>query len=277
MKRVPLYLALFLLVGCGEDTELTTDTGTATPTEIAPAATGVFSLNAAKTALTFEITATNLSGEIIAAHIHNAAAGSTGIAVKTLAFTNNTASGIWKSTDFEPLTSALVTELEADRLYANIHTEKHSAGEIREQIIPIPTGSKGFTAKITGSQQVPPVLTAATGTGAFSLNTAETELTYEITVTNIAGDVTGGIYKAAVGVNTTFPVLVLSFTNNTASGIWKTDTSTVLTPDLVTALKEGRLYVNILTEAKQEGEIRGQITPVASDSKGFISKTIITH
>jgi len=99
--------------------------------------TGAFSLNAAKTELTFDITVTGLSGAITAAHFHNAAAGSNGGVVRTLTahFTGNTATGTWKSIDGEPLTALLVAELEAGRIYLNVHTVANPGGEIRGQVL----------------------------------------------------------------------------------------------------------------------------------------------
>ncbi len=282
MKKVPLFgFALFFLVGCGENIEVTVDTGTP-PTPIAtsfsakltkeqeidppivtttPIGTGSFSLNAEKTEFAFEMTATNLSGAITSAYFYNAAVGSTGIKVKKLTFINNTASGIWKRAEEESLTSLLVAELEAGRLYVNIHTTANPAGEIRGQINLIASGSKGFTSKARGSQEVPAVLTTATATGAFSLNSTKTELTFDITATGLSGGIESvHIHKATEGASgEPFPVLVLSPTDNTVSGVWKSTDVTSLTPALVSELEAGRLYVNIHTTAKKGGEIRGQI------------------
>jgi len=92
--------------------------------------TGTFVLNADKTELTFNFTVDGLSGTIAAAHFHNAAAGSNGGVVRTLTanFTGNTATGIWKSTDAEPLNAFLVAELEAGRIYVNVHTALNPGG-----------------------------------------------------------------------------------------------------------------------------------------------------
>jgi Cu/Zn superoxide dismutase len=280
IKKMSCFVfALFafsFLAGCGDDGTTTTPTATSTTTSFtakingtqefpAPTVTttatgtGAFSLNAAKTELTFEITVTNLTGAITAAHIHNAAAGLTGIPVTTVNFTNNTASGAWKSTDSAPLTAALVTELEAGRLYLNIHTAANGAGEIRGQITSIASGSKGFTSKVKGDQEVPTVSTTAMGTGAFALNAAKSELTFDITATGLSGPITGAhIHNAAAGVNGGV-ALVLSFTNNTASGTWKSTDGSPFTADIASKLVAGTLYVNIHTDANPGGEIRGQI------------------
>ena len=56
-----------------------------------------------------------------AAHFHSGAIGVNGGVVRTITgdFTGNTASGIWTSTDSEPLTAALIADLLAGNLYVN--------------------------------------------------------------------------------------------------------------------------------------------------------------
>jgi hypothetical protein len=100
---------------------------------------GTFKLNALKTQFTYNLSVTGLA-DLTAAHFHNAAAGSTGGVVRDLSFTTAdsvtwTASGIWSATEADqPLTSALVTELEAGNIYVNVHTTAVAAGEIRGQV-----------------------------------------------------------------------------------------------------------------------------------------------
>ncbi|MBN4054078.1 CHRD domain-containing protein [Nitrospira defluvii] len=149
-----LFLVTILLVaaGCGDDNDLipvsTTSTGflgkltadqeVTTPATTTATGTGAFSLNAAQTELTFDITVTGLSGGgLTAAHFHNAAAGADGGVVRTLTadFTGNTATGIWKFADGQSLTPTLVTELLAGRIYVNIHTTENTGGEIRGQVL----------------------------------------------------------------------------------------------------------------------------------------------
>ena len=143
----PLAIAFLLAAGCGGG-------GGGGGTTTQASGTGSFVLNAAKTELAFEITVNGLSGPITAAHFHNAAAGVDGLVVRTITSSfSNTASGIWKSTDgSESLTLALVTELEAGRIYVNIHTAANPDGEIRGQVIANP--GTGFVAKLTSGAEV---------------------------------------------------------------------------------------------------------------------------
>lgn len=102
---------------------------------------GTFTLNAAKTQLTFKITIYDLAA-ISAAHFHSAAEGSTGGVVRGFTATEKTSlgantwryAGVWTSTDSQPLTPALVEALEAGTLYVNFHTSDHASGELRGQV-----------------------------------------------------------------------------------------------------------------------------------------------
>ena len=98
--------------------------------------TGTFVLNNAQTELTYNITYTPLQGVLTVAHFHNAAAGSGGGVVRGFSPATSPIIGIWKNTDVQPLTPALVAELLAGRIYVNIHSTLCTGGEIRGQVLP---------------------------------------------------------------------------------------------------------------------------------------------
>ena len=252
-----LTFILFIFSACGNTTNSTTNySSTAT-------GTGSFILNAAKDELTYNITVDGLSGTITSAHFHNAAEGSDGGIVRTItsSFSNGTASGVWKSSDGEQLTAGLVTELEAGRIYVNVHTSAHPSGEIRGQLKSLSAGETGFTAKMAGTNEVPSNSSSGTGTGVFVLNSAGDDLTFDITVTGLSGAITAShFHHESVGVSgLAVRTITSSFINNTASGEWKKTDSESLTPSLVTELNAGRIYVNAHTSSNSAGEIRGQL------------------
>ncbi|PYM04316.1 MAG: hypothetical protein DMD82_14765 [Candidatus Rokuibacteriota bacterium] len=116
--------------------------------------------------LLVNLTATGLTGAIVAAHIHNAAVGVNGPVVRTLTgdFTGTTAVTLWRFDDPEPLTPALVSELLKGNLYINLHTAANPGGEIRGQLtLNQPSAAPGvtFTATLTGNQEEPAVATGA--------------------------------------------------------------------------------------------------------------------
>lgn len=103
--------------------------------EVMTDASGTGSFTLTDAGLVFTITVEGL--EFSAAHFHHAPAGENGPVVRTL--TNDfdgmmTATGIWRSTDDEPLTGELIDELLAGNIYVNFHTSAYPAGEIRGQL-----------------------------------------------------------------------------------------------------------------------------------------------
>jgi hypothetical protein len=101
--------------------------------------TGNFTLNFDSTELSYDISIQDVEGTIVAAHFHNAPTGQNGGVVKTifsgtLDGSDTTFTGIWSSSDPEPLTPALVNELFAGNIYVNVHTDLYPPGEVRGQI-----------------------------------------------------------------------------------------------------------------------------------------------
>ncbi len=222
---------------------------------------GFFILNEEQNELQFYLSLNGLSGAIVSAHFHNASAGDTGPIVRTITndFQNNIASGEWKSTDAEPLTPELVALLLAGRLHVDIHTALYSEGEIRGQVL---LGSeKNFVANLTGSQEVPPVMTSAVGVGKFTLAANGAKLSYEIIASGLSGVIAGAhFHNAAAGVNgAVVRDITSSFVGNTATGVWADTNAQAFSPALVAELLAGKIYVNVHTATNPGGEIRGQV------------------
>jgi hypothetical protein len=219
--------------------------------------TGTFVLSNNGTKLTYNITVNGLSGSITGSHFHNAAAGTAGSVVKSITFNGNTASGTWTTTDAsQPLTDFLLDELLKGRLYVNAHTSANPGGEIRGQVLL--TSGVGFISNMSGSQEIPPVTTSATGTSSVRLNVDGT-ISYDVTVAGLT--VTAShFHDAAAGIGGSV-VKGISLTNNTSSGVWASlDVTQPLTDLLVGELIKGNLYMNAHTVTNPGGEIRGQVT-----------------
>jgi Cu/Zn superoxide dismutase len=86
--------------------------------------------------LVYHLTVSGLTGPVQAAHFHQAPAGQDGPVVRAIAFSGNTASGVWRPTDTQPFTDELISAFLAGDLYVNVHTAQYPAGEIRGQIRP---------------------------------------------------------------------------------------------------------------------------------------------
>jgi hypothetical protein len=139
-----------------------------------------------------------------------------------------------------------------------------------------------FVATLTGSQEVPPNMSPAVGFGTFVLNTAGTELTFNITFSGLIGGrisgahfhnappgVNGGIVRHVSAASVPGPAGVFS-------GVWTVNDPPLagvdpnrgpLTSFLVGELFAGRIYFNIHTNDGippdfPGGEIRGQLQAV---------------
>ncbi len=88
----------------------------------------------------------------------------------------------------------MVSELQDGNLYVNIHTAVNGGGEIRGQIVSYDIGTTPFSASLDSAQAGTTV--PAMGTGVFTLNSAETELAYHITVD--VAQLTGAITQAHI-------------------------------------------------------------------------------
>jgi hypothetical protein len=218
--------------------------------------TGAFVLNAAGTALSYTITINGLT--ITAAHFHNGPVGVAAGVVKNLTFVNNTASGVWSSTDAtQPLTDSLLSELLRGRLYVNAHTTANPGGEIRGQVLQI--APVGFYANMNGSQETPPTTSTATGSVYVVLAPGGT-VTFRATVSGLtptAAHFHNGVPGVAAGVVKNFTLV-----NNTATGTWAPgDATQPLTDALLRDLVRGKMYANAHTTANPGGEIRGAVLP----------------
>ncbi|MGE5457757.1 MAG: CHRD domain-containing protein [Methanococcaceae archaeon] len=217
-------------------------------------ATAVFSLTSS--GLNYIVTIDSLDN-ITAAHLHIGAIGDTGMVVKTLSINegNRVAPGIWTINDTEPLTEEMISALVEGRIYINVHTAANPGGEIRGQLLPI--SGTSLKASLTGLQEMPPVVTAATGTATFILT--EEGLAYFITASNLTNITAAHFHLANFGVPGDV-IKPITFSRNHASGFWsRKDATDPLTDKIIMELLTDSIYVNIHTGAHPDGEIRGQV------------------
>lgn len=105
-----------------------------------------------------------------------------------------------------------------------------------------------------GDQEVPPVATAAKGSGTITVKD-DMSVAGSVTTTGMDG-MMAHIHHGAAGKNG--PVIVtLSKSGNT----WMVPEGSRLTGEQYRAFKAGELYVNIHSAAHKAGEVRGQIKP----------------
>ena len=112
-----------------------------------------------------------------------------------------------------------------------------------------------ISVTLSGSQEIPPVTTSATGTGTLTVG-PDRSISGKVTISGMAATV-AHIHDAPAGGN---GPIVIPLTK-TADGVWTVPAGARLTDAQYDAYKAGRLYFNIHSEANKSGEIRGQIKP----------------
>jgi CHRD domain len=116
-----------------------------------------------------------------------------------------------------------------------------------------------FTAEISGSQQVPPVQTSATGKADLTYDPSTRVVTWTITCEGLSGPVTmAHFHVAAAGKNGPVAIWLSKQGSSTSCPI---SGQATLTPDQAKQFTAGEWYINIHTKAHPPGEMRGQVTP----------------
>jgi hypothetical protein len=127
-----------------------------------------------------------------------------------------------------------------------------------------------LNAVLSGAQEVPPLVSAATGTATVTIDAARTTINVTLTAQGFATPVTashihfgpagtnGGVLFSLFAVPGVFPATLTKtltsadFTPDAANGI-------VTFADAVNAMLIGNTYINVHTQANLGGEIRGQL------------------
>jgi hypothetical protein len=159
----------------------------------------------------------------------------------------------------------------------------------------VAAGELPFVGHLQGSQEVPPVVSSASGTALVTVNDARTEIAFELQVEGIdlATTTAAHIHVAVPGVNG--PVIFSLSAGPITSPLSGTLTEADLVPhpevgvstfaDAIAKLLAGAAYVNVHSAANPGGEIRGQLgliieidgrTNVNPKSKGVIPITIVS-
>ena len=123
---------------------------------------------------------------------------------------------------------------------------------------PLPVQELDFTATLDVGQQEPPpaVSSNGTGSGLFTLDAEELSYTIIVSVPSLTGPITAAHFHSgsAGEPGEIIHDIFADFTDDgVATGTW------TLTSDLVTALSDEDIYLDIHTAANEQGEIRGQL------------------
>src|SRR5688572_634560 len=115
-------------------------------------------------------------------------------------------------------------------------------------------------ATLSGAQQVPAVASSGTGVGTVVLNTAETQITVDLTFSGLTSNANMAHIHGPPGSGANAGVL-FDFTASTPAATSGTVPTQVfaINATQVAQLKAGELYFNVHTANFGGGEIRGQI------------------
>lgn len=209
--------------------------------------TGYFML--AADGLHYSVEIGGLTGGVTAAHIHSGKIGEDGPARHTMKFTNNMAQGVWR---VEDMTNDDLNMLLRGEMYANVHTNSFTDGEIRGQVVPVM--STTFHGDMSPAQQTGDVDSKATGMVHAALfgNTLVAKVTYKDLSTAFK---MAHIHSGRIGEDG--PVvkdLSCDTAAMTCMGIWMN-----MSDADKMALWNGGLYANVHTEKYGSGEVRGQL------------------
>ncbi len=115
--------------------------------------------------------------------------------------------------------------------------------------------SEGVKVKLTGDQEVPPVKTAASGSGSFVIS-SDKSVSGSITTSGVEGTA-AHIHEGAADKNGPVIIPLTKGENNT----WSAPAGAKLTDAQYASYLAGNLYVNVHSAANKGGEIRAQLKP----------------
>ncbi len=232
------------------------------PTGEVSGAQGAFTATVTKTgagaSVAWQLSFSGLTGNAVAAHIHQGATGVAGSVVLTLC--SPCQSPMSGTGD---LTQAALDALEAGDAYVNVHTPTNGAGEIRGQLVTTATSATSMNAR---QERPKPKGNVRRATGNFTATVTKSGTTGTIAWRLRFSGLTGRAAAAHIHIGQRGKAGPVAVTlcgpcRNGARGTAK------LTAAVLTALENGRAYVNVHTKQNPAGEIRGQIRAVALSVK----------
>ena len=225
-------------------------------------------VNSTLDTLSLHVVVTGLSGAISGAHFHYGEAGVNGpVLVDLTSYVN----GFMIDADLNAsqFPDTLLRNMLENEIYLNVHTSLHPDGEIRDQVKRY--NYEGFTFVIDGSQENPPVVTPAVGSGFVSISPARDLLHFMFAVEGLS-DTASEVHfnEGAFGENgpsifNLTPYLDQYVDSSSgegflfAEGYWNDQGANGLSTSDIVAFSNDSVYLNVSTSFAPDGEIRGQV------------------
>ena len=229
----------------------------------------VTTLASAKAAVTFNpdtgaivahLTTADIT-DATASHIHKALAGLTGAVIIELQQDAND-NNHWSTTG-ATLDSMQMLNFNRGELYLNLHTATVASGELRAQIVP--AGVDVLFTSLNGSEIVPVIVSANSGTLAMTIQIASKVIDMHVNLLGLADATDVTVNQAPLGQNGPVALTLMSDSNNDLH--WLLENIT-LSDSQYTALFNQGLYLNVVSSTAMAGELRGQLKPKMSSSVG---------
>ncbi len=214
---------------------------------------GNLTIDRASGAISGSVAVSDLSGEAQGAHIHTGLGGINGSVLITL--TGNDDRSVWTVPADSVLDAESLTALSEGALYLNVHTIANPNGEMRGQIIP--DGILFEDSELSGEEEVPPVVTEASGVGVSTVNSESGAISATLFITDLDEATMAHIHTGAEGENGGVIITLEQDAEN--PGIWRTPVPSTLTEEQIDAFEGEALYFNVHSNANTGGEIRGQL------------------
>ncbi|CAM3701532.1 CHRD domain-containing protein [Pseudoalteromonas maricaloris] len=189
-----------------------------------------------------------------AAHIHTGRIGMNGDVLVVLEQDDEVMTD-WVTRDDTMIDEAMLNVLLSGGHYVNVHTPELANGEIRGQIL---TDNYAVaTFDLSGKQEVPAVLTMASGDGYALVNTDNYEVELRVVTSGVEDSTAAHIHTGRIGMNG--DVLVGLEQSTDDMNVWMTPDNTMINAEIFAVLASGGHYVNVHTPSNPSGELRGQI------------------
>jgi hypothetical protein len=216
---------------------------------------GIVALSKDESTITVSLTFSGLSSNQTAAHIHGSAAPGQNAGILFNIGSQGATSGTFTALEF-PVTPAQVADLRAGLWYFNVHSVTYPGGEIRGQI----EIACGYTAQLSGAQEVPAVPSTATGRGVVVLSADATRMYVNLSFEGLGSNQTAAHIHGPAPRGQNAGVLFNIGSQGATSGEFN---GLLFNPTLtqVGYLRSGQLYFNVHSTTYGGGEIRGQIMP----------------
>lgn len=218
---------------------------------------GRVTLNEAQTEIIVSVfygsAAAPLTSNVTMGHIHTGAFGVSGPVTFDLAPPSSTFGAV--TNKIFAINATQLADLKAGNMYFNIHTTNNPNGEIRGQL----ALDSPYVAYMDGNQEVPPnTSTTATGSAAVSVNAAGTQAIVSMSWTGLSSNAFDGLMiqgrSGSPGSLFVCDLLVPALSTGSMS-----ERLCNFTPAEMTALRQGQMYVHIITNMGSTFEIRGQV------------------